>query len=117
MSNMRPHLLLFFLMSIGLGIANDNSTLKDTLPTHIESEKWVKSHIVKGITRSDVLKLVGRPTFEGTGSTGIWLMSYFLKDPPYPSEQNYAYAGFEVSLLNERVVKINMIHRSITPSK
>jgi hypothetical protein len=106
--------LLLLIIAVCPGVA-DNPTQKDVFSVRIASEHWVQSHILKGMTRADVLKLVGKPTLEETGSTGAWIMSYVLPPPPYPATQENAYAGFEVSLQGGKVIELDMVFGSSKP--
>ena len=71
--------ILFLAFSQHQGLA-DSPAPQDVFSVRITSEKWVHTHLQVGMTREEVLKLVGRPSFEDTGSTGDWIMSYLFHE-------------------------------------
>jgi hypothetical protein len=100
-------LMVLLISSISTGFCDDH---RDRLTNYTEEQ--VREIVKPGMTRESILAVFGKPLREkDEPSAGYYEMIYVMQLPL--RERDFQFTGFEVFLVNGRVVKWEPVHETI----
>ena len=92
-----------------MGCHRSENTKSIRMDSERETEKWIYANIKIGMSREEVLKVVGKPLAISKADDRSYRYNYFFDFRPHPGEIKFL-SGFQIRFTDDKVSEITPLY-------